>query len=389
MERKKGKLKWTVNKKGAQVMKMTVDAKDMPIENLDTKYFNKSWDGRECEVEYDKDKIVSVFVGKERIGGIKQKAPDPKPIAAPAKQQHQHGGFHAQPQPPRPAGGFGHPMAAPTARKTVDAAHARLPQATKDLLPQISDVSHFGLKHGKFVWYEPDDGKACVFVKDKYSLDSFRFDDKMIAALAQRQKAAAQALCPATAFVELASSWRVVTGLGIESAYEVGLCLHHTYGFPYLPGQTIKGVVRGHVIAEHFGKNEKAAAKDPGFVAVFGCDDEGAGGEFRRGGVAFFDGLPKAPPKIAADIMNPHFGEYYKDGLPPGEYYNPVPVYFLAVENLRVEFVIGLLPRAKPVVSGGKFDGQRCLDLAGQWLREALSGRGIGAKTAVGYGRMG
>lgn len=38
--------------------------------------------------------------------------------------------------------------------------------------------------------------------------------------------------------------WRLVIGLGLPTPLEVGITLHHLYGFPYLPGSAIKGVTR-------------------------------------------------------------------------------------------------------------------------------------------------
>jgi len=38
--------------------------------------------------------------------------------------------------------------------------------------------------------------------------------------------------------------WRFVIGLGNPSVFETGLRLHSIYGFPYLPGQGLKGAIR-------------------------------------------------------------------------------------------------------------------------------------------------
>jgi len=180
----------------------------------------------------------------------------------------------------------------------------------------------------------------------------------------------------------------VVTGLGVESVYETGLTLHHTYGFPFLPGQTIKGVVRGFVIVEEFDGDEKQALADPGFCAIFGSDDKSYDKTFRRGSVVFFDGLPSRSPKPELDIMNPHFSHYYEKDWSPGEYDDPVPVHFLSVKDFTVRFRFGLLPRAGEAAEQGRFAGKNYLDLVSGWLKAALSENGIGAKTAVGYGRM-
>ena len=42
--------------------------------------------------------------------------------------------------------------------------------------------------------------------------------------------------------------WRLLTGWSANPALETGVCLHHLYGFPYVPGSTVKGLV--HHFAE-------------------------------------------------------------------------------------------------------------------------------------------
>lgn len=39
-------------------------------------------------------------------------------------------------------------------------------------------------------------------------------------------------------------AWRLVIGLGNPSVFDTGLRLHSIYGFPYLPGQGLKGAIR-------------------------------------------------------------------------------------------------------------------------------------------------
>ena len=58
----------------------------------------------------------------------------------------------------------------------------------------------------------------------------------------------------------------------------------------------------------------------------------------------------------------------------------PVPVPFLTVVNTTFRFNIG----SKQWALTDSFKGKTIMD----WLSEALSEHGIGAKTAVGYGYM-
>ena len=124
--------------------------------------------------------------------------------------------------------------------------------------------------------------------------------------------------------------------------------------------------------------NEEKALKDEGFLKIFGKQEE-------QGKVIFFDAFPTGKITLKPDIMNPHYGPYYSDGKPPGDYYNPVPVSFLTVENTEFEFIIGIKEKDNQQIAMGTFEGE-ILQVVSDWIRNALQEHGIGAKTAVGYG---
>lgn len=44
------------------------------------------------------------------------------------------------------------------------------------------------------------------------------------------------------------TNWRLIAGWGVNPALETGIYLHHFYGFPYIPGSTVKGLL--HHVAE-------------------------------------------------------------------------------------------------------------------------------------------
>lgn len=190
--------------------------------------------------------------------------------------------------------------------------------------------------------------------------------------------------------------------LGGASVYETSMTLHHVYGIPYIPGSAVKGVVRSWYYTKHClaqaekeGKPAEAIAfKDPLFCDLFGCPAEAvlssAGGsretykshyeEARIGNILFFDAFPIEQPQIEVDIINPH----YPADKDPVDFNQPVPVPFLTVAGAAFQFVAGLRP-------GSQLSVERQRELlaeAGLLLREALQSRGIGAKTAVGYGYM-
>ncbi|MBK9462021.1 MAG: type III-B CRISPR module RAMP protein Cmr6 [Sphingobacteriales bacterium] len=206
--------------------------------------------------------------------------------------------------------------------------------------------------------------------------------------------------------------WRFASGLGGESVYETGITLHHVYGIPYIPASSVKGVVRSWVILNKFGNKEEDAIRDEWFIDLFGCPDQIANdrgkfkskydreekdrkddndpdkknvGIMRKGNIVFFDAFPTKEQTIEADIMNPHYPEYYAGKKPPTDFQNPIPVLFLTVAKTPFQFVFGY---QKATEHTAFENGEKMMQVIGQYLKEALTQHGIGAKTAVGYGYM-
>ncbi len=164
---------------------------------------------------------------------------------------------------------------------------------------------------------------------------------------------------------------RFVTGTGLEHPLEVGFLWHHTLGVPYLPGSSVKGLVRTWV--EEWLPEE--AANEDAVKRVFGS---GAGdGGSSVGSVIFFDALPCGRLLFEPDIMTPHYGPYYKEEEPPGDWNNPTPIPFLALGK-KQRFIFFVAPRTTD-------DAADCT-LVLSWLEKALGVLGAGAKTAAGYG---
>lgn len=172
------------------------------------------------------------------------------------------------------------------------------------------------------------------------------------------------------------TGWRFVTGLGREHPVENGFAWHHVLGVPYLPGSSVKGVVRAW--AELWAGADKAD-----MLRIFG--PPGTVPEKSVGSVIFFDALPAGPVKVQADVMTPHYAPYYQpQGVPqpPGDWFDPRPISFLTVAPGQ-PFLFAIAPRRPECPE----DRRDCV-LALEWLEEALAGIGAGAKTAVGYGRF-
>lgn len=164
------------------------------------------------------------------------------------------------------------------------------------------------------------------------------------------------------------TSDRLIIGLGGAHVLETGLTLHPLYGFPYIPGSAVKGIARAYA------EGEGGADKEE-ILEIFGSERKDRTLKTNREGkVIFLDALPSGFPRLEVDIMNPHYGEYYRGDKPPADYLSPHPVFFLTVAP-GTEFTFYLLSREEDL-----------LDKAAEWLIKGLEELGAGGKTAVGYG---
>lgn len=179
---------------------------------------------------------------------------------------------------------------------------------------------------------------------------------------------------------------RLITGIGEISPTEVGMVFDRNTGLPFIPGSSIKGVLRRAYCINFVRGVESSMEEDmvieekdvPGLVEIFGSLDTK---DAEKGGFSFMDAYPEAPPVMAMDIMNPHHGKYYQGESRRGPVGTeaPTPIKFLAVEKETVF----------------KFRGVFLNKTAQKYKEElkaafvaAFTELGIGAKTAVGYGRF-
>jgi len=188
--------------------------------------------------------------------------------------------------------------------------------------------------------------------------------------------------------VELSSetSTRFLTGIGETTPTEVGMVFDRNTGLPYIPASSVKGAVRyaycvnfARKYPEKIKNGESVDEKDiDGLIELFGSLDTK---NSSRGGFAFMDVYSEKPPEIAIDIMNPHYAKYYKgesnDG--PVETEEPVPIKFLAVEKGSVFKFRGFFLSK---------EAESYWDQLNEAFFTALTELGLGAKTAVGYGRF-
>jgi len=181
----------------------------------------------------------------------------------------------------------------------------------------------------------------------------------------------------------IAPMWRLVVGHGEDSVHETALTFSPIYGVPMLPGTALKGLAAATARAAARDRDSDRSDLDIHDVEIgtlFGTPRPGQGSGAHRGSVLVLDGLPIDPPHLALDVLTPHVKDYYDSantthGTPdtvPAEYYNPVPIRFLAVEKTRF----------RTYLIGPPDDVTQCVKL----IRSGLDEWGIGGKTAAGYG---
>ncbi|HNT96453.1 MAG TPA: type III-B CRISPR module RAMP protein Cmr6 [Thermotogota bacterium] len=168
------------------------------------------------------------------------------------------------------------------------------------------------------------------------------------------------------------SKSRFLLGIGSPSPTEVGFHFSRNYGLPVIPGTSLKGAFQHFLADEEY----EIAARNKWFGV--GTDDDDMDGE--RGSIVFLDGLPVGHVGYELDIVNNHFPDYYGDvpDSPPNDWYNPIPVRYMAVSpGATIRFTLLLKGETGKVKEEIKKQFKAMLE---HW--------GVGAKTAYGYGRF-
>ena len=183
--------------------------------------------------------------------------------------------------------------------------------------------------------------------------------------------------------IDLIAVGRSATGLGLAHPVENGFLWHHTLGVPYLPGSSVKGMIRAWA-ALWSGMDRESLDR------LFGSEGRSAP---QLGALIVFDALPTAPVELVTEILTRHDGGWRLKGtkgengsmLSPGDWHDPLPVPYLAVEEgATFRFAIGATRIARKSSDSDISD----VALGYQLLTDALDWIGVGAKTAVGLGRF-
>ena len=275
-----------------------------------------------------------------------------------------------------------------------DPCKAILPKPTRELVDRVEPMRrHAGLQldklslAGKMEDQKPALVKVTKTLRDQQLLNTLlaRRNDTLRSLGAQR--------------LRMTTRGSLTLHLSRSGALEnASIALHPVYGFVYLPGSSVKGLVRAWtetVWAPAQDDKEKAWRR---IEKAFGWSPQSENHKFPHksrsgwrpgeikpragtaaGQLVFHDAWPLYWPRLTLDIINNHHVNYYAGKDDPGDWEDPTLVYFLAIgKGEEFEFAI----------SERKRSDADLLETACSWLRDALTVEGAGAKTAAGYGRF-
>jgi CRISPR-associated protein Cmr6 len=151
----------------------------------------------------------------------------------------------------------------------------------------------------------------------------------------------------------------------VKGGFKFGLSLDYTTGVPYIPGSSIKGILKDYFGGENPSKDRLLDEKKEWIEAVIGeFDFENLRDELFNGEDVFFDAFIVADNEkvFDEDFITPHKGITK----------NPVPLRFLKIKKGKFRFC---------------FEFKKNKEIKEKLIKEVLK-RGVGAKTSFGFGRF-
>lgn len=200
---------------------------------------------------------------------------------------------------------------------------------------------------------------------------------------------------------------RMMVNLAGGVVENAGIALDRCFGMPLIPGSAVKGITRGQAlweVHEASGDEKSRLLRLAMLLLGYGAHDIAAKGDFAwagspgqaeavadeigardfKGCACFLPAYPTTPPTLVVDMVNPHYPEYYGGRKPRAEdNENPIPNYFPAVEA-GGSFGFAVVLNRDPMMPN--LTPADLLAQAKQWLERAVTRKGVGAKTAAGYG---
>lgn len=189
-------------------------------------------------------------------------------------------------------------------------------------------------------------------------------------------------------------TYKLSVGLGNPSTSETSLTLHHIYGVPYIPAQSIKGAIRNYFLSKYtLHKDEEISignvkiATSVLYKYIFGEDYYDENNNV-LGHVIFFDSYAEGNIEIEKDVMTPHYAGYDGKNLPTDNIEpNPIPFYIIKNTQFLFEFAIS---KDDIIINDGHKEIMIKCDVFIENIKEimmnGLEEHGLGAKTSVGYG---
>ena len=198
---------------------------------------------------------------------------------------------------------------------------------------------------------------------------------------------------------------RMMVNLAGGVVENAGIALDRCFGLPLIPGSAVKGITRVQAlweIREAKGDEKLRLLRQAMLLFGYGAHDlrgdfgwaggvneaqaiaDQIGTQDFKGCACFLPAYPTTPATLVVDMVNSHYPKYYSGQSQHAEdNENPIPNYFPAVEAGSVFGFAALLNRV-PVLPDITAAG--LLAQVKQWLERAVTRKGVGAKTAAGYG---
>ncbi len=310
----------------------------------------------------------------------------------------------------------------------------------------VGKIENFHLRFNRYREWESRNSKSPQKITD-YKFENTQFVKELSVINSNRERIIYywNRAYPGTfRIVKGKTQWRLIVGLGVSHPAETSMKLHYIYGVPYIPGSALKGLLSHYWLKERLypvarkilqnhannesAKKEKPISKiyslletiaaswdfqkelneniksfsnypsdiipdvkivrrlmeDKEFSTSVNTYQTIFGTQNQKGCFIFFDAYPLSGDdiKLEKDVMTPHYGQYYnaKEGSEkfPTDTQFPNPINFVTWSGTFLFVVKSICSEVK----------KKLLDEVKKDLIEALSNYGIGAKTAVGYGRF-
>lgn len=199
---------------------------------------------------------------------------------------------------------------------------------------------------------------------------------------------------------------RMMVNLAGGVVENAGIALDRCFGLPFIPGSAVKGISRAQAlweIHETKGEDKLRLLQLAMLLFGYGAHDLTTKGDFGwagssqaqavgdeigtrdfKGCACFLPAYPTTTPNLVVDMVNPHYPDYYAGRRQRAEdNESPIPNYFPAVEaGSSFGFAVLLNRIPEPF----HFSPADLMKQAREWLERGVTRKGVGAKTAAGYG---